>query len=231
MSETAHNSEILPFRVELPESAIQDLQRRIQGTRWPEQETVNDWAQGVPLQHARKLVERWGSSYDHRRIESRLNQYPQFTTKIDGLEIHFLHVQSPHAEALPLLMTHGWPGSLVEFINVIQPLVNPTAFGGRAEDAFHLVIPSLPGFGFSEKPKEPGWNLVRIATAWTTLMQRLGYRRWVSHGTDWGAAVCTVLGHMRPAGLAGLHINWPFVSPETLPTQPSAAEKRAIEQG
>lgn len=230
MSETARKNGILPFRVELTESAIQDLQRRIHATRWPERETVTDWAQGVPLQQAQKLLQRWGSSYDHRRIESILNEYPQFTTKIDGLEIHFLHVQSPHAEALPLLITHGWPGSVVEFLQVIQPLVNPTAFGGKAEDAFHVVIPALPGFGFSEKPKETGWNLVRIATSWTTLMQRLGYQRWISHGGDWGAAVCTVLGHMRPSGLAGVHITWPFVLPETLPTRPSAAEMRAMEQ-
>jgi pimeloyl-ACP methyl ester carboxylesterase len=222
--------DVVPFTVTVSEESINDLKRRLAETRWPEKETVDDWSQGVPLARMKVLVERWRSGYDPRRIERQLNAYPNFRTEIDGLGIHFLHVRSKHENALPLLLTHGWPGSVLEFMKVIGPLTDPTTHGGRAEDAFHLIIPSLPGFGFSDKPTEKGWNLLRIGQAWATLMQRLGYSRWVAQGGDWGAGVTTVLGHIKPTGLAGIHLNWQFVFPETVPTEGlSVDEQRAVD--
>lgn len=222
-------SAITPFRVEVPQPLLDDLRQRLAMTRWPEQETGAGWSQGVPLKRMQEVARYWQHSYDWRQAEAKLNALPQFRTEIDGLGIHFLHLRSRHENALPIILTHGWPGSVFEFLKVIGPLVDPTAHGGKAEDAFHVVVPSLPGFGFSDKPRETGWNVVRIAKAWGALMARLGYRRWVAQGGDWGAGVTTALGHVKPQGLAAIHLNWQFVFPEQLPAQPSADEQRAID--
>ncbi|MDK4731492.1 epoxide hydrolase family protein [Rhizobium sp. CNPSo 3490] len=203
----ASKSEIRPFRAEVPEAALTDLRRRLDATRWPDGETVSDRSQGVQPAKLRDLVEHWRSEYDWRSAERRLNAHPQFLTNIDGLDIHFIHVQSKHPEALPLIMTHGWPGSVFELLEVVGPLTDPTAHGGKAEDAFHLVLPSIPGFGFSEKPRTTGWNPQRIAGAWDTLMKRLGYETYVSQGGDWGAIISDALGRQAPDGLLGIHVN------------------------
>jgi epoxide hydrolase len=221
---------IVPFRVSVSQAAIDDLRRRLTATRWPDRETVGDWSQGVPLDTARALVAYWRDKYDWRRFEARANTFPQFRTRIDGLGIHFLHVRSQHPRALPIILTHGWPGSFVEFMEIIGPLSDPTRFGGRAEDAFHVVVPSLPGFAFSDKPTETGWNVERIAHAWTALMQRLGYDRWVAQGGDWGAGVTHALAKQRPQGLVAAHVNWQFVFPEKLPENPTPAERKAIDR-
>ncbi|WP_088344300.1 MULTISPECIES: epoxide hydrolase family protein [Rhodomicrobium] len=221
---------LAPFRVEFPPDAIADLHERLMLTRWPERETVADWSQGVPLARMRELVEYWGSRYDFGRLERRINAFRQFRTEIDELGIHFIHARSHHKSALPLLITHGWPGSIVEFLNIIGPLIDPTAYGGAASDAFHVIAPSLPGFAFSDKPKQAGWKVPRIARAWAALMQRLGYDRWVAQGGDWGAGVTSALGHMKPQGLAGIHLNWAFVFPAALPGEGlSTEEQRAID--
>lgn len=220
---------VTPFHASIPQAALDDLKRRLVETRWPERQTVDDWTQGVPLANAEALVAHWRDHYDWRAFEAKLNAFPQFKTEIDGLGIHFLHVRSRHPEALPIVLTHGWPGSIVEFLKVIDPLTDPTKHGGKPEEAFHVVIPSLPGFGFSDKPREQGWNLVRIAKAWGVLMQRLGYTKWVAQGGDWGSGVTHALGHIRPAGLAAAHVNWPLVFPEKLPANPTAEEKAAID--
>ncbi|MYM65390.1 alpha/beta fold hydrolase [Pseudoduganella sp. FT55W] len=225
----ARSEAITPFRVAVPQAQLDDLKQRLARTRWPEAETSGDWRQGVPLAAAKSLASYWRERYDWRRFERKLNTYPQFRTEIDGLGIHFLHVRSKHANALPLLLTHGWPGSIVEFMKVIPLLTDPEAHGGKAEDAFHLIIPSLPGFGFSDKPSGAGWNLLRTGQAWATLMARLGYKKWVAQGGDWGAGVTTVLGHLKPAGLAGIHLNWQFVFPEKIPEVLSAEEQRAVD--
>jgi pimeloyl-ACP methyl ester carboxylesterase len=226
----AASDAITPFVVRAPQAALDDLKRRLAATRFPEAATVPGAAQGAPVERMRALADYWRERYDWRRFEAKLNAYPQFRTRIDGVGIHFIHVRSPHQNALPLLLTHGWPGSIVEFLDVIKPLTDPVAFGGKAEDAFDVVIPSLPGFGFSDKPTEPGWNVVRIAKAWAVLMQRLGYQHWVAQGGDWGAGVTTVLGHLRPAGLAGIHLNWQFVFPEKVPASGlSFEEQRAVD--
>lgn len=204
---------ITPFHLAVPQADLDDLRTRLTRTRWPDQETVNDTSQGPPLAKIRALVDHWRDNYDWRACETLLNGWGQFRTEIDGLDIHFLHVRSPERDALPLLMTHGWPGSVLEFRDVIGPLTNPVAHGGRASDAFHLVIPSLPGFGFSGKPTVPGWNVARIARAWNTLMQRLGYERWAAQGGDWGATITMALGQMAPAGLAGIHLNMVMFQP------------------
>ena len=216
------------FQLAIPDSQLEDLQRRLDATRWPEHEVVEDWSQGVPLAKIRALVDYWRTSYDWRRCEAMLNGFGQFHTRIDGLDIHFLHVRSPHANALPMLLTHGWPGSVVEFHKVIGPLTDPVAHGGRAEDAFHLIIPSLPGYGFSGKPSQTGWGVERIATAWAELMRRLGYARYVAQGGDWGATVTTTLGRMRPEGLAGIHLNMPIVTPDPPYENLNDTEKAAL---
>src|ERR1700719_3201064 len=226
----AATTDVTPFKVHVPQAAVDDLKRRLASTRWPERETVGDWSQGVPLQKAKALVAYWRDNYDWRRFEARINAFPQYRTQIDGLGIHFIHVRSPHRNALPIILTHGWPGSFVEVMEIIGPLSDPTRFGGRAEDAFHVVVPSLPGFAFSDKPVETGWDVNRIARAWATLMQRLGYERWVAQGGDWGAGVTHALAHQRPQGLIAAHVNWQFVFPEKLPENPTPAERRAIDR-
>ncbi len=221
---------VSPFSISLPQTAIDDLRHRLDSTRYPERETVSNWTQGVPLDKARALIKYWRDRYDWRRFEVRANSFPHFRTRIDGLGIHFIHARSSHANATPIIFTHGWPGSFVEFLEVIGPLTEPTRFGGNADDAFHVVIPSLPGFAFSDKPSETGWDAERIAKAWVTLMQRLGYERWVAQGGDWGSGVTHALAHLRPRGLIAAHVNWPFVFPSKLPENPTPAEKRAFER-
>jgi epoxide hydrolase len=205
---------ITPFLIEVPEADVDDLHRRLAQTRWPEPETVDDWSQGTPLGYARDLCEYWLDGYDWRACEASLNAFPQFRTEIDGLDIHFLHVRSPSAEALPLVLTHGWPGSIVEFRKVIGPLTDPASYGRDPADAFHVVCPSLPGFGFSGKPVRAGWGVERIADAWDQLMTRLGYRRYGAQGGDWGAGVTAGLGIRHPDHVAGIHLNMVTVPPD-----------------
>src|SRR5690348_12619669 len=201
------------FHVSVPQEVIDDLRARLRATRFPNAQPVKDRSHGVPIAHARALVQYWESGYDWRRFETELNSFPNFRTLIDGLGIHFIHGRSPHPDALPILLTHGWPGSIAEFIEIIRPLTNPTEHGGHARDAFHVVVPSLPGFGFSVTPTEADRKSTRMNSAWSELMRRLGYRRWVAQGGDWGAGVTIALGHLLPAGLAGIHLNWQFVLP------------------
>jgi pimeloyl-ACP methyl ester carboxylesterase len=204
---------IRPFSVNIPQEELDDLRRRIAATRWPDRETVADASQGAQLARMQELVRYWGAGYDWRKAEAKLNALPQFMTEIDGLDIHFIHVTSRHENALPLIITHGWPGSVIELLKVIEPLTNPTAQGGSAEDAFHLVIPSLPGYGFSGRPQTVGWDPDHIARAWDTLMKRLGYERYVAQGGDWGAVVTEMMGRQAPAGLVGVHVNLPAAVP------------------
>jgi pimeloyl-ACP methyl ester carboxylesterase len=231
---------IRPFRVDFPQAEIDELRRRIQATRWPDRELVPDQTQGVQLAVIEALVDYWGSRYDFGRVEARLNAFPQFLTEIDGVDIHFIHVESPHADALPLIITHGWPGSIIEMLNVIGPLADPTAHGGTAEDAFHVVVPSIPGYGFSGKPRATGWDPIRIADAWIALIERLGYSSYVAQGGDWGAQVTDVLGAKAPAGLLGIHSNMAGTLPAELsravqsgapaPDGLSPEERRAYDQ-
>jgi pimeloyl-ACP methyl ester carboxylesterase len=204
---------VTPFTLAIPEADLDDLRRRLDNTRWPEKETVDDWTQGSPLAKVQALCAYWRNDYDWRRAEAKLNGLGQFKTEIDGLAIHFLHVRSKHENAMPLLITHGWPGSVMEFMKVIGPLTDPTAHGGKAEDAFHVIAPSLPGYGFSDKPTTAGWGVPRIAMAWIELMKRLGYERWCAQGGDWGSAVTTAIGVIRPAACAAIHVNMPLVFP------------------
>jgi pimeloyl-ACP methyl ester carboxylesterase len=212
------DAEVRPFRVDVPESDLDDLRRRIAATRWPDRETVPDRSQGARLAELQELVGYWGRDYDWRRAEAQLNAFPQFVTTIDGVDIHFIHVRSRHPDALPLIVTHGWPGSIFEQLKIVGPLTDPTAYGGRAQDAFGVVIPSLPGFGFSSRPTEVGWGLERIARAWDVLMKRLGYTRYVAQGGDWGGGLVEVMARQAPEGLLGIHTNLPAVFP------PDAAE-------
>jgi len=231
---------IRPFRVSFPEAALVDLRRRIGATKWPDREYVPDQTQGVQLATMQKLARYWEKDYDWRKVEAKLNALPQFITEIDGLDIHFIHVRSKHENALPIIVTHGWPGSIVEQLKIIGPLTDPTAFGGKAEDAFDVVIPSMPGYGFSGKPTSSGWDPARIARAWTVLMKRLGYTRFAAQGGDWGAAITENMGLQAPPELVGIHINMPAtVSPDIAkalasgqpaPASFSADEKRAYEQ-
>ena len=204
---------IRPFRVDVPEAELTELRRRIGATRFPEKETVADFSQGVPLATVRKLANYWATEYDWRRVEARLNAVPNFLTEIDGLDIHFIHVRSPHENALPVIVTHGWPGSIVEQLKIIDPLTNPTAYGRSAADAFDVVIPSMPGYGFSAKPTAAGWDALRIARAWIVLMKRLGYTRFVAQGGDWGAIVTELMGAQGDPALIGIHTNMPNAVP------------------
>jgi pimeloyl-ACP methyl ester carboxylesterase len=205
---------ISPFRLDVPEADLDDLRERLRRTRWPEAETVDDWSQGVPLAYVQELCGYWADGYDWRATEARLGGFPQFRTGIDGLGIHFLHVRSPYDDALPLVLTHGWPGSVVEFLDVIGPLTDPVAHGAPdGTGAFHVVCPSLPGYGFSDKPDRPGWGVDRIATAWAELMRRLGYDRYGAQGGDWGSMVTTALGRLDPGHVAGIHVNMPVAGP------------------
>ncbi len=232
--------DIRPFRVNVPEAKLVDLRQRIAATQWPEKETVADESQGVPLTTMQELSRYWGTDYDWRKCEARLNALPQFITEIGGLDIHFIHVRSKHENALPLVVNHGWPGSIIEQLKIIDPLTNPTAHGASAADAFHLVIPSMPGYGFSGKPTSPGWGPERMARAWAELMKRLGYSRYVAQGGDWGAFVVDQMGLQAPAGLLAIHTNMPATVPADIdkaslagdppPAGLSADERRAYEQ-
>src|SRR5678815_213876 len=231
---------IRPFRVNVPEADLTELRRRINATRWPDRELVTDASQGVQLATIQKLARYWATEYDWRKCEAKLNALPNFMTEIDGLDIHFIHVRSKHENALPLIVTHGWPGSVVEQLKIIEPLTNPTAHGGSASDAFHLVIPSIPGYGFSGKPTALGWDPAHIARAWVVLMKRLGYNKFVAQGGDWGGMVTDVMATQAPPELLGIHLNWVFAVPpdidkalqtgSPLPNELSAEERRACEQ-
>lgn len=222
---------IEPFTLAVPQQELDDLGRRLALTRWPERETVGDWSQGAPSKKVRALCDYWRDRYDWRRCEAMLNGWSQYRTSLDGLGIHFLHIRSPQADALPMIMTHGWPGSVIEFNKVIGPLTDPVAYGGDARDAFHLVLPSLPGYGFSDKPTAPGWNFERIAHAWVTLMDRLGYDRYVAQGGDWGADVTAQIGTTRPRGLLAIHLNTLFFTAEReMRDDPSPDERKAMDK-
>ena len=207
------DSRIYPFRCEISGESLADLKRRLSNVRWPSVEPVSDWSQGIPLSYMKEICDYWLNSYDWRRWELRLNQWPQFKTAIDGVDIHFIHARSPHEDALPMIMTHGWPGSIVEFHKVIDPLINPTAHGGNAEDAFHIVCPSLPGFGFSGKPAGIGWGALKIGRTWGELMARLGYSRYVAQGGDWGSVVTHSMGLTEIEHCAAIHTNMPLALP------------------
>jgi pimeloyl-ACP methyl ester carboxylesterase len=237
--ETSEQTAIRPFSFHALEADLIDLRRRINATKWPERELVTDATQGVQLATTQKLARYWATDYDWRKVEARLNALPNFVTEIDGLDIHFIHVRSKHENALPLIVTHGWPGSVVEQLKIVDPLTNPTAHGGNASDAFHVVIPSMPGYGFSDKPNTTGWDPRRIARAWTVLMRRLGYTRFVAQGGDWGALVTEQMGVQAPLELLGIHINMPSAVPAEImqalsshnpPSGLSADEKRAFER-
>lgn len=204
---------IEPFILDIPQADLDDLKQRLRRTRWPDRETVKDNRQGPPLGKVKALCEHWSEHYDWRRCEAVLNGFGQFRTEIDGLGLHFLHIRSTESNALPLVLTHGWPGSVLEFRDIIGPLADPRAHGGEARDAFHLIVPSLPGFGFSQKPTDTGWNIGKTASAWTELVRRLGYTRWGAQGGDWGAGVTTALGYMAPPGLVGIHLNMALFRP------------------
>src|SRR3982750_1398311 len=236
----AESGAVRPFHMDIPKDALANLRERLMTTRWPDRETVADPSQGVQLKTIQQLAQYWRTDYDWRKVETRLRALPQFVTEIDGLDIHFIHVRSKHDNAMPMIVTHGWPGSIIEQMKIIDPLTNPTAHGASASDAFHLVIPSLPGHGFSGKPTAPGWTPVSIARAWATLMQRLGYTRYVAQGGDWGNAVSEVMALQQPSGLLGIHTNMAATVPsdisKALPTGgPAPAglspdEKHAYEQ-
>ena len=222
-------SAIQPFRIAIPDADLDDLRRRLKATRWPEKEVVDDWSQGTPLAYLQEVCARWADGFDWRAWEAKLNGWPQFVTEIDGLPIHFFHVRSPHENARPLLITHGWPGSQIEFHKAIDPLVNPTAHGGHAKDAFHVVAPSLPGYGFSGKPTAKGWSVEKIAGAWGQLMARLGYERYFAQGGDWGSAVTGTIGAVDSEHCAGIHLNMVTVRPKEIkPQELTPAEAAAL---
>jgi pimeloyl-ACP methyl ester carboxylesterase len=240
LAKASEGDNIRSFRVNIPEEHLVDLRRRIIATRWPDRETVNDQSQGIQLAKIKPLIEHWGTGYDWRKAEAKLNALPQFMTRIDGVDIHFIHVRSPHPNALPLIMTHGWPGSVFELLKTVGPLTDPPAHGGRAEDAFDLVFPSMPGYGFSGTPTETGWGPERIARAWAELMKRLGYTRYVAQGGDWGSPVSSAMARQAPTGLLGVHINLPATIPPEVekalaaggpaPAELSDTERMAFDQ-
>lgn len=215
---------VVPFVVAVPDADLTDLRERLARTRWPDPETVNDWSQGVPLATAHMVADHWRTAYDWRRCEAALNAWPQFRTTIDGIDIHFFHVRSAHADAKPLLLTHGWPGSVLEFLKTIAPLTDPEAHGGTVEDAFHVVIPALPGYGFSGKPESPGWVVERIADAWAALMARLGYDRFLAQGGDWGSPVTVMLAERHPGRIESIHLNLVAAVPRDI-AEPTAEEQ------
>lgn len=225
---TEVTEEITPFKVHISQEAIDDLKLRLSLVRWPDRELVKDWTQGVPLAAAQELIEYWKDKYDWRVFEERLNTFPQFRTKIDGVGVYFIHLRSKHENAMPLLLSHGWPGSIIEFLDAAERLTDPERFGGSAEDAFHVVIPSMPGYGFSDKPRDLGWNPARIAAAWAQLMERLGYDRYVAQGGDWGSAVTTALASQAPKGLLAAHVNLPMVVPAEIPANPNEEEAHTL---
>lgn len=222
------NTAIRPFAINVADDVLADLKARLQNTRWPEAEPVADWSQGIPLKWTQEMCRYWATAYDWRAREARLNRFAQYITEIDGLDIHFLHVRSPRPDAMPLIMTHGWPGSIVEFHKVIGPLVDPAAHGGDPTDAFHIICPSLPGYGFSAKPTTTGWGVGRIAKAWASLMDRLGYARYGAQGGDWGSAVTTALGAADPEHCAGIHITLAMGSRPKVEGEPTPEEARAL---
>ena len=222
-------SAVSPFRIAVPDAVLTDLKSRLRNTRWPEAELVDDWSQGAPLKWIKEVCGYWAEQYDWRSREAALNRFAQFTTDIDGLGIHFIHARSPHPQAIPLIITHGWPGSVVEFHKVIEPLVDPVAHGGNAADAFHVVCPSLPGFGFSAKPTTTGWGVGRIAQSWAVLMDRLGYARYGAQGGDWGSAVTTALGALDADHCAGIHITLAMATRPNVEGAPTPEETRALE--
>ena len=226
---TAMTETLMPFRITATDEQLADLKRRLAATRWPDKEPCDDWSQGTPLAYTQELCRYWADAYDWRARAARLNRFAQFTTHIDGVDIHFMHVRSKHENALPLVMSHGWPGSVAEFHKVIEPLTDPTAHGGQAGDAFHLVCPSLPGYGFSGKPTVAGWNIERIARAWAVLMPRLGYQRYVAQGGDWGSMVTTAIGLQDSAHCRGIHLTMPIVVPDLAAMgELTASEKSAL---
>jgi pimeloyl-ACP methyl ester carboxylesterase len=239
-AEEAADTSIRSFQIDVPDTALADLRRRVATTRWPDKETVADDSQGVRLKTIQQLAQHWQSNHDWRKVEARLNALPQFVTEIDGLDIHFIHARSKHTNALPMIVTHGWPGSVIEQLKIIEPLIDPTAHGGSAEDAFNLVIPSLPGYGFSGRPTAPGWNPITIARAWATLMQRLGYTRYVAQGGDWGNSISETMALQQPPGLLGIHTNMAATVPaniskalalhEAPPADLTAEERNAWDQ-
>jgi len=224
MSET-----ITPFRIDVPDDVLDDLKRRLDHTRWPDAELVEDWSQGIPLEYVQEVCTYWADGYDWRAREAALNRFDQFVTPIDGVDIHFIHQRSPHPDAVPLLITHGWPGSIVEFHKIIEPLADPTKHGGNAADAFHVICPSLPGFGFSGKPTEAGWGVEKTAEVFATLMARLGYDRYFAQGGDWGSAVTTAIGAQDPDHCAGIHVTLAMGARPRIEGEPTAEEQRALD--